>query len=135
MRRANPSRSAAGVARGFPAPFADRSVASRVAATEAALAAGYTGLRVVVDATSLAATVGQRVAYAHYEYLLDRQSSALPLATICAYDLDQLGGAAAAEMESSRTRKLSRSSVWSSAMSTRIGSVTAVRPAPRGRTG
>jgi len=76
----------------------DRSVASRVAATEAALAAGYTGLRAVVDATALAGTVGQRVAYAHYEYLLDRQSSVLPLATVCAYDLAQLGSAAVAEM-------------------------------------
>jgi hypothetical protein len=38
------------------------------------------------------------VAYAHYEYLLDQQSSVLPLATICAYDLAQLGRAAVAEM-------------------------------------
>jgi anti-anti-sigma factor len=76
----------------------DGSVASRVAATEAALAAGYTGLRAVVDATALAGTVEQRVAYAHYEYLLDQQSSVLPLATICAYDLARLGRAAVAEM-------------------------------------
>ena len=76
----------------------DRSVMSRVAATQAALAAGYTGLRAVVDATALTGTVGQRVAYAHYEYLLDQQSSVLPLATICAYDLAQLGRAAVAEM-------------------------------------
>jgi anti-anti-sigma regulatory factor len=76
----------------------DRSVTSRVAATEDALAAGYTGLRAVVDATVLADTVVQRVAYAHYEYLLDQQSSVLPLATICAYDLVQLGSAAVAEM-------------------------------------
>jgi anti-anti-sigma factor len=76
----------------------DRSVASRVAATEDALAAGYTGLRAVVDATGLTGTVAQRVAYAHYEYLLDQKSSVLPLATICAYDLAQLGPAAVAEM-------------------------------------
>ena len=76
----------------------DRSAAARAAATEDALAAGYTGLRAVVDATALAGTVGQRVAYAHYEYLLDRQSSVLPLATICAYDVAQLGSAAVAEM-------------------------------------
>jgi anti-anti-sigma factor len=52
----------------------------------------------VVDATLLADSVVQRVAYAHYEYLLDQQSSVLPLATICAYDLVQLGSAAVAEM-------------------------------------
>ena len=71
---------------------------ARVAATEDALAAGYTGLRAVVDATALTGTVAQRVAYAHYEYLLDQQSSVLPLATICAYDVAQLGRAAVAEM-------------------------------------
>jgi anti-anti-sigma factor len=75
-----------------------RSVTARVAATEDALAAGYTGLRAVVDATALAGTVVQRSAYAHYEYLLDQQSSVVPLATICAYDLAQLGRAAVAEM-------------------------------------
>ena len=75
-----------------------RSVTARVAATEDALAAGYTGLRAVVDATTLAGTVVQRAAYAHYEYLLDQQSTVLPLATICAYDLAQLGSAAVAEM-------------------------------------
>jgi len=76
----------------------ERSATARVEATEDALAAGYTGLRAVVDATALAGTVVQRAAYAHYEYLLDRQSSVLPLATICAYDLAQLGPAAVAEM-------------------------------------
>ncbi len=75
-----------------------RSVAARVAATEEAVSAGYTGLRAVVDATALAGTLAQRTAYAHYEYLLDQQSSVLPLATICAYDLEQLGSAAVAEL-------------------------------------
>jgi anti-anti-sigma regulatory factor len=76
----------------------ERSATARGEATEDALAAGYTGLRAVVDATDLAGTVVQRAAYARYEYLLDRQSSVLPLATICAYDLAQLGPAAVAEM-------------------------------------
>jgi MEDS: MEthanogen/methylotroph, DcmR Sensory domain len=75
-----------------------QSVAARVAATEDALAAGYTGLRAVVDATTLAGTSAQRAAYAHYEYLLDQQSSTLPLGTICAYDTATLGSAAVAEM-------------------------------------
>jgi hypothetical protein len=75
-----------------------QSVAARVAATEGALAAGYTGLRAVVDATTLAGTSAQRAAYAHYEYLLDQQSSTLSLGTICAYDTATLGGAAVAEM-------------------------------------
>jgi anti-anti-sigma factor len=75
-----------------------RSISARIAATEDALAAGYTGLRAVVDATALIGTVAQRVAYAHYEYQLDQQSSVLPLATICAYDVAQLGRAAVAEI-------------------------------------
>jgi len=76
----------------------DRSVTARAAATEDALAAGYSGLRAVVDATALTGTVVQRMAYAHYEYLLDQQSNVLPLATICAYDVAELGIAAVAEM-------------------------------------
>jgi anti-anti-sigma factor len=75
-----------------------RSVAARAADTEAALAAGYTGLRAVVDATTLAGAGVQREAYAHYEYLLDQRSTVLPLATICAYDVTHLGSAAVAEM-------------------------------------
>jgi anti-anti-sigma regulatory factor len=75
-----------------------RSVAARVAATEDALAAGYTGLRAVVDATALAGTDPQRAAYTHYEYLLDQQSNVLPLATVCAYDITALGDAAVAEL-------------------------------------
>jgi hypothetical protein len=74
------------------------SVAARVAATEAALAAGYAGLRAAVDATALARTDAQRAAYAHYEYLLDQRSRTLPLATICAFDRTQLGHAAVAEL-------------------------------------
>jgi anti-anti-sigma regulatory factor len=76
----------------------DRSVTARVAATEDALAAGYAGLRAVVDATALTGTAAQRAAYAHYEYLLDQESTVRPLATICAYDIGQLGSAAVAEM-------------------------------------
>ena len=76
----------------------DRSAAARALATEDALADGYTGLRAVVDATALAGTAVQRAAYAHYEYLLDRQSTVLPLATICAYDSVRLGPVAVAEM-------------------------------------
>ena len=74
------------------------SVAARAAATEDALAAGYTGLRAAVDATALARTDAQRAAYAHFEYLLDQRSSKLALATICAYDRTQLGHQAVAEL-------------------------------------
>ena len=76
----------------------NRSAEARALATEDALADGYTGLRAVVDATALAGTAVQRAAYAHYEYLLDRQSTVLPLATICAYDSARLGPVAVAEM-------------------------------------
>lgn len=75
-----------------------RALAGRVAATEKALAAGYTGFRAVVDCTAVARTAPQRAAFARFEYLIDQQMSALPVTALCAYDLRELGRAAVAEM-------------------------------------
>ncbi|MDN5747366.1 MAG: MEDS domain-containing protein [Pseudonocardia sp.] len=73
-------------------------VAARVAGTEKALAAGYTGFRAVVDATAMARSAEQRAAFARYEYLLDQKTSVLPVTALCAYDVSALGGAAVAEL-------------------------------------
>ncbi|MFN2479846.1 MAG: MEDS domain-containing protein [Pseudonocardiaceae bacterium] len=73
-------------------------VAARVAATEEALSAGYTGFRVVADATAVVRTPEQRDAFARYEHLLDRQMTVRPLSALCAYDSSELGGAAVAEL-------------------------------------
>ncbi len=74
---------------------AEATVAERVAATEEALSDGYSGLRAVIDAVTVARTPDQRTAWAHFEYLIDQQIAALPLSAMCAYDLTALGAAAA----------------------------------------
>lgn len=76
----------------------DRAVASRIAATETALADGYSGFRAIVDATALARTPIQREAFAHFEYLIDHVMSTHPVTALCAYDLTELGSAAVAEL-------------------------------------
>jgi MEDS: MEthanogen/methylotroph, DcmR Sensory domain len=64
----------------------EASLAKRVAATEEALAAGYTGSRAVVDVTALARTSEQREAFARYEWGLTKSSGAYPAGALCAYD-------------------------------------------------
>lgn len=68
------------------------------AATDAALAAGYTGLRVVADATPLVRTPAQVDAFARYEHLVDRYMSAWPMSAMCAYDRRALGDRTIAEL-------------------------------------
>ncbi len=63
-----------------------------------ALAAGYTGLRVISDGTPLVRTDEQRGAAARLDYLADRKMSALPASAMCGYDVEQLGPAAVAEV-------------------------------------
>jgi hypothetical protein len=60
-------------------------------ATAEALAAGFTGLRVAADATSLVRTPAQLDAFARYEHLVDRFMAANPMSAMCGYDLDELG--------------------------------------------
>ena len=50
----------------------ERSLAARVEEIERALAAGFTGLRVVADATAVVGRPEQVDAFARYEYLLDQ---------------------------------------------------------------
>ena len=64
--------------------------------TSEVLAAGYTGYRAVVDATSLADVPGRLAAYARFEFLVDARMCDLPLTALCAFDETELGRDAAA---------------------------------------
>src|SRR5579875_3136037 len=72
--------------------------AARAAAAAKALAGGYTGFRAVIDCTPLARTAGQREALARFEHLIDQKMTTLPLTALHAYDADELGADAVAEM-------------------------------------
>lgn len=73
-------------------------VERRAKATKDAVDRGFSGIRVIVDATSVARTEEQRRAFARFEHLLDKQMATEPVSALCAYDLDQLDPAAAAEL-------------------------------------
>jgi hypothetical protein len=76
----------------------DGQIAAYTAATEDALAAGFTGLLVVADVTPLVRTGEQRDAFARYEYMIGRYMRDNPMSAVCAYDRAQLGGPAVAEL-------------------------------------
>ncbi|GAA1341058.1 MEDS domain-containing protein [Saccharothrix algeriensis] len=61
------------------------------AATERALADGYTGLRVAAQATPLVRTPEQLAAFLRYEHLVDRYAAGHPFSALCAYDTSVLG--------------------------------------------
>lgn len=82
----------------IPAVDADAQIAWYSRQLGWALAAGFSGLRVVADATSLVGTEQQRDAFASYEHLLDRFMADLPLTIICAYSIDALGAEALSEL-------------------------------------
>ena len=65
-------------------------VAGYSAATDEALAAGYTGLRVVADATPLVRTAEQVTAFTRYEHLIDRYMCDHPFAAMCAFNRAEL---------------------------------------------
>lgn len=69
-------------------------IGKRLAATEHAISTGYSGLRAVVDDTSVARTPEQREALACFEHLLDREMLASPSSALCAYDTTVLHDAA-----------------------------------------
>lgn len=68
------------------------------AATNEALAAGYTGFRVAAEATALVADAEQRAAFARYEHLVDRYMTEHPFSALCAYRRRDLGVSAVAEL-------------------------------------
>jgi len=68
------------------------------AATEDALAAGFTGLRVAVNATHLVREPRQLEAFARYEHLVDDFMATRPFAAMCAYDRRDLSERATAQV-------------------------------------
>ncbi|QLQ35000.1 MEDS domain-containing protein [Micromonospora robiginosa] len=73
-------------------------VRAYVRATDEALAAGHTGLRVLAEATDLVRTRAQRDAFARYEHRVDHWIRHRPMSAVCAYDRRALGDAAIAEL-------------------------------------
>ncbi|MFC6090412.1 MEDS domain-containing protein [Saccharothrix lopnurensis] len=73
-------------------------VATYAAATEAALAAGYSGLRVAAEATSMVLGDEALDAFCRYEHLVDRYMAGRPFAAMCAYDRTRLPGSAIGQL-------------------------------------
>ena len=67
-------------------------------ATEDALTAGFTGLRVVADATALVRTRPRLDAFVRYEYAIGRYLRTAPLRALCVYDRTVLGEQALTEL-------------------------------------
>ena len=65
--------------------------------TRAALADGYTGMRVVTDATEVARAADSRRPWIRSEHLIDRCALDHPLTVLCGYDVDDLGEDVVAE--------------------------------------
>lgn len=76
---------------------AEATVAERVAATEQALADGYSGLRAVIDGTAVVRTPEQLDACTRFEYLIDQKMAVLPSSSLCGYN-EKIIGAAADEL-------------------------------------
>ncbi|MFG1776468.1 MEDS domain-containing protein [Micromonospora sp. NPDC049051] len=73
-------------------------VAAYAAATDEALAAGHTGLRVVAEATELVRTPAQLDVFTRYEHLIDRYMRTRPFRATCAYHRPKLGDRAVTEL-------------------------------------
>ena len=73
-----------------------RTVAARLDDIEQALTAGFTGLRIVADATEVVRRPEQVDAFARYEYLLDQAMTTLPASALCAHDRARVDGGSAA---------------------------------------
>lgn len=69
---------------------AERQIAVYLAATDAALADGYSGLRVAAQATDLVAEPRTWNAHVRWESIADRVMSVRPLAALCGYRRDAL---------------------------------------------
>jgi hypothetical protein len=62
------------------------------------LSAGYSGMRLLIDATARAADAGRRARQACYEHRLDGFCLRHPVTVLCGYDVARLGESAAAEL-------------------------------------
>ncbi|SES16540.1 MEDS: MEthanogen/methylotroph, DcmR Sensory domain [Lentzea xinjiangensis] len=67
-------------------------------ATDAALAAGFAGLRVAADCTSLVRSPEQLDAFCRYEHRIDRYMLARPFSAMCAYAADEVDDHAFAQL-------------------------------------
>jgi anti-anti-sigma regulatory factor len=67
-------------------------------ATDEALAAGFTGLRVVADVSTLVRTPEQVDAFARWEHMIDRYMSTHQFSAICAFDRRLVSGETVAAM-------------------------------------
>ena len=76
----------------------DAQVRAYAAATGAALAADFTGLRVVAEATPLVRTPEQLDAFARYEPMIDGYMVTHPFSAMCAYDRRILDESAIAQL-------------------------------------
>ncbi|MEU7477011.1 MEDS domain-containing protein [Lentzea sp. NPDC042327] len=65
-------------------------VAAYAEATSAALADGFTGLRVAADATALVSSPASLDAFCRYEHLIDRYMTGSPFSAMCAYHRPEL---------------------------------------------
>lgn len=66
----------------------ERLLAAYAAATEAALAEGYRGLRMSGDVTDLVRTPEQRGVFTRYEFLVDSYAAAHPFSALCGFAVD-----------------------------------------------
>ncbi|GAA1299236.1 MEDS domain-containing protein [Saccharothrix xinjiangensis] len=68
----------------------DAQVRAYAEATEAALAAGFTGLRVAADCTPLVRAPEQLAAFARYEHRVDHHMAGRPFSAMCAYSGEEV---------------------------------------------
>ncbi|MDR6324521.1 hypothetical protein J3R03_008717 [Actinoplanes couchii] len=73
-------------------------IAAYAAVTQAALADGFTGFRVVADVTELVRTPEQRDAFARYEFAISRYMGVAPMRALCTYDRRELGAQVVGEL-------------------------------------
>lgn len=78
--------------------FPEQQVARYATLTREALADGFSGLRVAVEATELVRTGEQREVFARYEHLVDAVMVEQPFSALCAYDRHVLGPQAVAQL-------------------------------------
>ncbi len=76
----------------------DAQVRAYAEATDAALAAGFAGLRVAADCTPLVRTPQQLAAFAHYEHRIDHYMADRPFSAVCAYSTAEVGDEAFAQL-------------------------------------
>lgn len=72
----------------------DTALDLRADTLDAALAAGYSGVRIVADPSAVNARPEQRDAFARLEFLIDQRMADTPITALCAYDISRLGDAA-----------------------------------------